>query len=634
MACGEAGEGDSIFVFFMKNLNFCPRLAALPAAVFVLCAAPTHAQTLPEVVVTPSRSAQPLTDALPHTTVLNATDIERSQATDLPYLLQKEAGFQFTQNGGRGTSSSLFLRGAASLQVLVLIDGVPLTKQDASGAVSLEHLMLDQVERVEIVRGNVSAIYGTGAVGGVVQIFTKAGGGAPRADVTLEAGSRRSSKISTGVQAGFGADGATKLSAGASVNRTRGFSALDTSVPTNAFANPDNDGYRNRNWSLALSHDIVKGHTLGLRTTHSDGRSDFDSPFDAPTDIHKSRTRVDATTLFSQNRLTSNWLSKINVSQSRDRNTNDYQTAFPFQSAYTTKNRLLNWTNTFAFGKEWSATAGLEQQRQSVKVDDGFGGLYDKDRRVNALFAGVQGQVNNFSVQLNARRDTAQGLDAQTTGYLGAGYAFTPHWKVIGSTSSAFNIPPLGYLYAPFFGNTSLQPEKTKSTEAGVQYSQGSHVLRATWFRTRSRNQFEYDFTSFQFQNIARSKNTGLELSYSGQVGSADVRASLTTQKPVDETTGQTLNRRTKQLASLSVSQPVGAWRLGADMRYSGARRDGTENLKAYTLFDISARYQVAKEFTMFGRVENLSNVKYQTAYGYNQAPRGVFVGLNWQPTF
>jgi vitamin B12 transporter len=627
----------------MKNFSSTLRLSALACACASACAVSAQNASgtpqLKEVVITASRSPQLLTDALPHTTVLNAADIGNSQSTDLSSLLQKEAGFQFTQNGGRGTSSALFLRGAASVQVLVLVDGIPINKQDASGGASLEHLMLDQIERVEIVRGNVSAIYGTGAIGGVVQIFTKQGNGKPRASLTAEVGSRGSSKLSAGVQGSFGADNATKLSAGVSTNKTRGFSALDTSIASNALVNSDDDGYSNRNWSLALSYDLAKGHTLGLSTTHSDGRGNFDSAFDAPTDIHKSRTRVDATTLYTQNRITTDWLSKLTVSTSRDRFTNDYQTAFPFQDEYTSKNRMLNWTNTLALGTDWVATAGIEQQRQGVNVDDGFGGLYDKERRVNAAFAGVQGQTGNHSLQLNLRRDVAQGLENQNTGYLGYGYNMTPAWKLMASTSTAFNIPPLGYLYAPFFGNPDLKPEKARSRELGLQYSEGNHVLRATVFNTRSRDQFVYDSASSQFQNIARSKNSGLEVSYNGQIGKTELRGSLTSQKPVDETTGDTLRRRAKTLASLSVSHPIGLWTLGAGISRSGARQDkdnqgNFQTLDAYTLVDVSVRYQITKELKAFGRIDNLSNVKYQTAYGYNQAARGVFVGMNWQPGF
>jgi vitamin B12 transporter len=615
-----------------------PRGVALACIAFFYSHTST-AQTeleLKEVVVTANRTGQLLTEALPHTTVITSQDIVRSQAVDVGQLLQREAGVQITQSGGRGTAASLFIRGASATQVLVLIDGVPITKQDASGAVSLEHLMLEQVERIEVVRGNVSAIYGTGAVGGVVQIFTKQGRGKPSAQITAEVGSRDSSKFALAVQGSFGEEGATRLSAGLGTNSTDGFSAINTD--DRPAASPDKDGYKNRNASFALSQQVAKGHTIGLRASQSKGRFDFDSIFDTPVDIHTGRTDIQTVTVFADNQFTRNWNSKLSWSDSRDDNRNRYQTSFPFNDRYISRNRVLNWTNAIELAPDWQLSAGLEQQRQGVDTDDGFGGFYNESRRVNALFAGVQGQVGSHALQLNVRRDRVGVKNAssrtETTGYLGYGYSITPHWKVLANASTAFNIPPLGYLYAPFFGNPDLKPEKARSRELGVQWTQGAHVMRATAFRTRSRDLFAYDFTTFRFENVDRSKNSGLEVSYSAQLGDTGIKASLTRQNPKNEVTGEVLARRAKDLASVSIDQALGAWRLGADARYSGSRKDGANVLGSYVVGDVSARYAFTKELQAYGRIENVGNVRYQTVYGYNQVPRSVFVGLSWTPTF
>jgi vitamin B12 transporter len=609
------------------------------AAACAVCCAASFAQTtstsisapeLQPIVVTASRNPQLLTDALPHTTVLSAADISRSQAQDLPALLQREAGVQITQSGGRGTASSLFMRGSASVQVLVLLDGVPLTKQDASGAVSVEHLALEQIERIEIVRGNVSAIYGTGAIGGVVQLFSKQGAGKPSAQITTEAGSRGSHKVQLGAQGSFGEGGATKLSAGLGYQRTQGFSAINTvQVPA---ANLDDDGYTNRNFSLSLAHTLAQGHSLGMRVSQATGRYEFDSSFGAPTDLQDGRTRVQTVTAYADNRITADWLSKLSISQSKDDAFSQDNGAFGYRAHYDSRNRILNWTNTVALNSAVSLTAGVEQQKQGIDADDGS--PYSQRRSVRALFAGLQGQWGAHQLQLNLRNDKTQGLAAQTTGYLGYGYAITPQWKILASSSTAFNIAPLGYLYAPFFGNPALQPEKARSQEMGLQWSAGKQVLRATVFSTRSRNLFEYDFSTNAFANVVRTKNSGLEVSYSGQIGAADVRASLTSQNPQDEMTGKVLNRRARTLGALSWNQPLGAWRLGADLRFSGARRDGAKRLGGYEVLDLSARYAFSKDLSAYGRIENLLDRRYQTVYSYNQAGRGVFVGLSWQPQF
>ncbi len=225
-------------------------LASLLVSAFPVCAQSVDTASLPPVLVTASRLPQLQSETLPHTTVITSQQIRDSQAADLPALLAREAGLQITQNGGPGASTGMFLRGADTRQTLVMIDGVPMTKQDATGSVSIEHMMLDQIDHIEIVRGNVSSIYGSGAVGGVIQIFTKAASGATGMSATAEAGSRGTYRVSASTRGT--ADG---VSYGLAVSdyRTDGFSAMNTrQIPT---VNPDKDGYRNQtiNGSVAKS---------------------------------------------------------------------------------------------------------------------------------------------------------------------------------------------------------------------------------------------------------------------------------------------------------------------------------------------------------------------------------------------
>lgn len=617
----------------MKTPLFAQRsIASACAAACLSFAGFTTAQTTPElkpIVVTASRNPQQLTDTLLHTTVLQRADIERSQASDVLSLLQREAGVQFTQNGGRGTASSLYLRGSASLQTLVLLDGIPLTRQDATGSLGLEHLAVDQIERIEIVRGNVSAIYGSGAIGGVVQIFSKRGQGAPFALIKAEIGSRGSSKVAASVQGAFGAESATRITAGITAERTSGFSAINTDQQP--AANPDNDGYKNRSENFSISQDLAKGHSLGLRLQRTDGKYDFDSSFGAPQDIQKGRNKQQSISLVSDNRFTPDWLSKFSITQLRDRGLDTDNGAFGFTSLATTKVQQIQWSNTLALGSDTSLTLGAEQQRQSIDADDGFA-PYAFARRTHAVFAGVQSQFGAHQIQVNLRSDKVQDSGKSTTGFLGYGFALSPDWKLTASTSTAFNAAPLGYLYYPFGGNPNLQPEKAKSSELGVQWSQGAQVLRATLFDTRSRNLFEYDLTTSSFANVTSTRNRGVEISYSGKIAAMDVRAGLTSQNPKDMLSGQALNRRAKTLGSVSVDHTLAKWQVGGDLRFSGARRDGLQRLGGYEVIDLRVRYAIDPQWSTYARIENLLDRRYQTVSSYNQAPRGVFVGLQWQP--
>ncbi|CAN5171911.1 TonB-dependent receptor [soil metagenome] len=590
-------------------------------------------KVLAPVVVTAARIEQAQTDALPHTTVLTADDIRNSQAVDLPALLKREAGIQFTQNGGHGQASGLFVRGAETRQTLILLDGVALTKQDATGTVSIEHLMLDQIDRIEIVRGNVSSIYGSGAVGGVIQIFTKRGDGPARPSVKAEVGSRGTTRLSAGINGSIGeeAAGKTRYAIAASRFKTDGYSSLNPSQYPSA--NPDRESYENTNASGMLSHELAKNQELGLRFSSTAGKFDFDSSFGSPTDVHTGKTNVDTVTVFSNNRLADNWASRFSYSESRDKNANRYDTSFGLTlDSYRTKTRTLQWNNEFVLASGWSVTAGVERQRQAFDSDDGFGGLFAVDRAANSAYAGVQGKFGPHQLQFNVRRDQIDRLDSANTGFLGYGFNISDALKATATVSTGFSAPPLGYLYAPYYGNPALKPERSRSAEVGLQYAASASLLRAVLFSTLTTEQFQYDFVTSRFENVARASNRGLELSASGKMLETDLRASLTLQDPKDDTNGQRLRRRALTLASVSADRTFGAWQLGGDLGYTGARPDGTRQLASYWVANLTTRYAIAKGLSVYGRIENLFDRNYQTAYGYNQPSRGVFVGMNWQP--
>lgn len=586
-------------------------------------------QTIPsELVVTASRTEQILTDVLPHTTVLGRAAIEQSQLLDLPSLLSREAGFQFTQTGGRGAQATAFLRGAASLQVLVLIDGVPMTKQDTTGAVSLEHIMLDQVERIEIVRGNVSAIHGSGAVGGVIQVFTRQGQGQPTVYATTELGSLGTTRTVLGTQGSVG-----KLAYAVSLGRlvTRGINAANTSQTVNA--NPDRDGYTNENSQMSLTYALSPEQRLGVRATRFNGRFDYDVPgsFSSPQDIHKAVTQVDSNTVFWSGRLNGMWSTRLSYTDAHERNTTQTLGGYAFTTSAETRSKLTSWTHKVDL-EPWVLSFGLDHQTQAIDMaTDGISGLA-RQRSAAALYGGAIFNHQAHGLQLNARRDDVQGLASKDSIYLGYGYKLNAQWKLIASHATAFNVPPLGYLYDPYSGNPNLRPETAQTQELGLQWAHGAHRLRSTWFDTKTRDLLLYDMNTWQFSNVSRATNQGLETSYSGRFNKTDVRASVSLQDPRNEQTGLQLVRRAKTMASASVSRSLGLWSLGGAVRYTGRRPDmaGLPELPSNVLLDLTARYAIGQNWTAFGRIENLTDSRYQTAFGYNQLPRTLSLGLSW----
>jgi len=619
------------FTFFSARLSV---LSVACASVLSAYAQSDAKATLGEVVVTATRNPQLLSATSAHTTVITRADIESAQAIDVVTLLQREAGLQRSQNGGMGSTSTLFMRGLPSLDTLILIDGVAQTKQDASGVVSLEHIMLDNVERIEVVRGNVSAIYGSGAIGGVIQIFTRTGSKQSSANIGFEMGPRNTSRATA--QVGIAA-GSSYLSAGLSRVSTDGFSAINTQQY--AFANPDTDGYKNTSGNLSLNHDFSTQHRVGLQLTQSNGDSQNDSNFNGslPADLHASTARLNQTTLYTDNKFGA-WHSRINVSEQSERDTFSMAGSYNALYGYDMRTQILSWVNTLPIGDNWLGTAGFEEQQQHVQTsaDDGTP-PYDINRLADAVFVGLEGCFGPFTVQLNLRNDKL-GSYQKDTNYLGLGYSISDALKVTASTSTAFNAPPLGYLYDPYSGNRLLKPESADSNEVGLQYAVGSHLLRATYFDTRVQDQLIYNFSTYTFGNVSRARNTGLEVSYKGNLGYTELRASLTQQNPVDEMTGQTLARRAKNMASLGVSQPFGALRTGVDVRYVGESNDTNTStspgtpvvLGAHAVLDLTVAYRMSPQLLFTARLDNVGDEKYQTVYGYNQQPRSLYAGLTW----
>jgi len=633
--------------------NSCTESSFVAARAFALAAflspsASLFAQTvvadtsLPPVVVTASRVAQPQADALPHTTLISADDIRNSQAVDLPSLLRREAGIQFTQNGGPGQPSSLFMRGATPGEALILIDGVPVRRQGFAPSPALEHILPEQIDHIEIVRGNVSAIYGSGAVGGVIQIFTKQGSGKPTVQASAEAGSRGTRQVSGGVS---GKSGDTRYALSLTRFTTDGFSANNIAQYPNE--NPDRNGDRNSSVAGSVSHEWTKGHELGVRAYANDGRFTYDSGgfATAPTDTNKGRSQQHSVAVFSKDRFASNWISTVTLSQTATRNENISFAAFGYTLRDNSDTSLLQWANEVSLAPDWTLVGGLDAGEAKLDAfsDFGFGATRAAYHRSTAsLYAGLNGKIEAHQFQLNVRHDKIGNSVNDTTGFLGYGYPLTPTVKLIANASTAFNAPDLTQIFDPVNGNRSLASEKSNSYEAGAQYAAGASLVRATLFKTRTRNQFGTDPNNCTFSlcptvNIAKASNQGLELSAATRIMDTDVHATLTLQDPKDKSTNQRLIRRARTLASLALSKAFGAWRVGSDLQYAGSRSDndfvagGKRALGAYWLVNATARYQMTKSVSLYGRVENLFDRNYQTAYGYNQPPRGMFVGVNWQ---
>ncbi|MEX2241057.1 MAG: TonB-dependent receptor [Burkholderiales bacterium] len=606
--------------------------AALAAAqVFPYAVLAQSASEADAVVITASRTEQRLRDAVPHTTVLTRREIEDSQAPDLPSLLQREAGFEFARNGGIGAVTGVFMRGGRGAQALVLVDGVRI--EDAGfGTTAIQHILLDDVERVEVVRGNVSALYGSAAISGVVQIFTRRGEGAPRPSVEAMAGSRGTSKLSAGYA---GRAGDTRFSFSAARFDTEGFSAID---PRRApSANPDRDGYRNSSFSGSLSHRLSSHNEIGFALYSTDGRVEYDSgsSFDNPTDVHESKQRLEAVSGWWEARPVERWKSRVTLGQGTDFRTDRLNASI--SSLSNTRNRQASWDNEVRLSPEHVVSLGAEVLRQEL-VNSFIAERQHRD--VDILRAGYLGRLGRHSVQLNVRGEDYSDFGKADTYFAGYGFDLSDAWRLVASAGSAFRAPTFQDLFG-FGGDPALKPERARTKELGVQWASGPHRARLVAFDTEYQDAIAFDVATSTVRNVREASVEGAELSYSGNVSGFDLRASLTSQKAIEqEPNAQPLPavRRAKTHGALSAHRAFGRWRLGGEVLSSGSRPDtdiltfARVQLAGYAVVNLMARYQFDRHLYVAARLENAFDEEYNLVDGYNTAGRGLFVSVGWRP--
>jgi vitamin B12 transporter len=585
---------------------------------------------LPDTVITASRVMQRAQDALPDVTLITRADIERSQAKDVPSLLQNLAGMEVSQSGGMGGVASLFMRGAESRHALVLVDGLPMNSLNFNLA-AFEHLPLSGVERIEVVRGNVSSLYGSSALGGVVQIFTRQNSGDALKGPWLEASGRvgsegfRSSQLSAGHKwaSGLGVNASTESI------QSKGFNAMNPLQRPDT--NPDRDGYQRLSNSLNFSQDYDLGRIgLMLRETHATVQ--YDSKYGPAKQADESKSVLRNVLLNASYKASKDLQLEVSVGQQEDK-LNAALTAYPYY--------VNSQSTTSAVGAVWTLwpnhalTSGYENTRQKIASDTAYN---PSERTVNSWRLGYQAKLENQQWQLNVRGDEFSDFGNASTWYAGYAYFFTPALRFKASASTGFMAPNFNDLYYPEGGNPKLRPEQARSNEIGLQYTQPTWHARITSFVNRYTDLIDND-ADWNRVNVAKASNQGVEVALAGQLqttgfGTPQWRLSLSSQDPKNEVTHQALARRAKTLAQAGLTQSLGYWDTGFQLRYGGVRNDDAQTLKAYTIVDLNASRALTSDLRLNLRIENASNKNYQTIYGYNVPGRTLFAGLNWSPKF
>jgi vitamin B12 transporter len=612
----------------MKNRSIRARRFAPALSILSLAAtASLQAQTieLNPVVVSATRIPQKISDVIPSATVMTREEIERSQAPTLVDLIQGQPGIEIGRNGGPGTVSSIFMRGQASANVAVFVDGIPV-QRDSFGGLKLVDIPPSQIEKVEILRGNMSALYGESAVGGAIHIFTLAGTGKSGPTASVGYGSRNTSNLT----AGYNLKGEDfKLGFTAQKFKTDGFSAMNPRQ--SSLVNPDKDAFERESVFINGEKRVSKDLAIGFQANSIDSKVDYDGTHGSSV-LHNSKQKSSDLTVFSRINLSAEWASRIAMTQSKFKN-REFRNISSTTGSFEGDQLGIQWGNTYKLGTG-NANFGVDVTNAEFKTPT----KYERDSL--SYYVGYSGRFDRLDYQANLRRDEIKSKEGNTakensanTWLLGAGYQLTHALKLTSLVSTSFRAPAVGELFGDW-GNPTLQPQEHKGGEFGLQHQSAIGRLRAVYFNTETKNDFASG-TDWKPYNIAKSENKGIELSLNGNAAGWGYRLSAVAQDPKNAESGARLARRAKEYGSIGLTKTAMGVDWGGNVILSGNRKDSDYNSEfnsSYTVVNLTAAKKLTPEWTGRVRVENAFNETYQLAHGFNTPQRGVFVTLQYQP--
>lgn len=595
-----------------NRLATCLIVASFP--VFALAEETETYDLQPNLVVTPARQVEAIGQSLAAVSVLTREDIELSAAQDIYELLRLLPGVDLVRSGGPGAQVSVFIRGSNSNHVLVLIDGVRAASSN-TGAYAWEQIPLNQVERVEVVRGPRASIYGSDAIGGVIQIFTR-GQTTPYARVT--AGSYDSFSAEGGI--GYAGEN-SQLSLNAGYRDVGGFSAQNE----NGFSyDPDDDGFRTAN--LGIKGAATTG---AYRWTYSVLALESESEFDqGVSDVSQTFGA-----LGFEGRFSDDWNYQLLAGYVAE----DLDSDFGFFTTGFESDRLqFSWQNQYQAGANDSFSFGVDWYHESGASQDSW----DESRRNTGLFAIWSHRAGRLGSQLSGRWDDNSLFGSQFTGQAAIDWSFTDTLTLLGSLGSGFRGPNLNEQYSPgfgglFAGNPDLDPESSVTAEIGLRWRhRPSATLSVYAYQTRVDDLIAFYGQDFQAVNVDEAELEGIEAEYRLSLTHWDLAANLTLQRTEDLATGESLLRRPDEKAAATVDRRFdnGSW-LGLEWVYTGERNDfGGLQLDSYHLLNLRAGWQFHPAWQVSLRGDNLADEVYEPAFGFNAAGRSWYLSLAWLP--
>ena len=617
------------------------RLAALAAACLAChaVAAQEHDPTaLDPVVVTATRTATTANAALAAVEVIDRGQIDASGADSLPNLLRGRAGITIINQGGPGKVSTLNLRGTDSDHTLILIDGVRVGSTTA-GFAALQDIPLAQIERIEIVRGPRSSLYGADAIGGVIQIFTRRGSRqGVHGHARLAAGNHGLREASAGVdlrgaRGGIGVDLAHQSTDG--INACRGYSNPVTYAGAGCFIVPgthlDRDGYRNNSFTLRADFTPNERWQFDGRAFRATGHNDYDGDYVDNSDFQQQ-------VVGGHVRWTPTQAVTVALTVGRNIDDSSNYLGHAFANRFRSSRSSASLQGDFSVASGQVLTAGFDWQRDGARVADPWS-PFARTRGNRAVFAQYQGDFGAQDWQISLRHDDNDQFGGHDTGGIAWGMDFGDGWRVTASHATAFKAPSFNELYYPGYSNPLLRPEDSRSSELSLARSGTGWHVQANAYLTRIHDLIAWDASLNAPGNVDAARIHGLELTGELQLGAWTARGQLgwldARNSGAGFFHGLRLARRPRHNARLDLDRAFGDWSFGITAIGESSRWDDVANtlrVGGYGTFDARVAWHFTPGWTLQGNVNNAFDKRYETSAYYNQPGREFTLSLRWQP--
>ncbi len=619
------GKKIVVLTLVLFIVNCCPALTAESSRNY----------DLGQVVVTATKTKTYQAEVGSSVSVITGEDIKISGKRTVLEVLEQVPGIYLTQNGTQGGTASVYLRGAIPGQTLVLIDGVEVNDPiSAARAFNFAHLTTDNIERIEIVRGPQSTLYGSDAMGGVINIITKKGKGDPKVYFSLEGGSHNTFRES------FSALGSTDL-----INYSLGVSRIDSDGISKAADGVEDDGYKNISVSSRLGFKIMDGAGVSLALRYSDAEFDVDDgAYQDDPNYTSSAEQFSSKIEFAQD-ITDNWDQRVafcfmNIKRSNRDLADNLDPTEDLEDKYTADNKKLEIQHNFSIFESDTQTVGLEYEQERGTSDYRSRSFRDRTDRNSVDNKGYyfQSQLKtgeNLAFLLGTRLDDHERSGKETTYKVSSVYSLPQTaTRLKANLGTGFKAPSIYQLYSSY-GNINLRPDESKSYDFQIEQDlfNGKAFCAVTYFYNNFKNMIDFDLSTWKYKNVGRAKTSGVELELKiNFTDSFFINSNYTYMKTKDEDTGLELIRRPKQKLNLGANWAYSnKGNINIWTNYVGPRWNDQANIqkdKRYFTVDLAWTYDLNDYIELFSNITNLFDRKYQQVRGFNTLNRSFSAGV------